>query len=377
MEERWGKGEIEKRWGPLSRITAWRAGSLWEEMTGSVKVFLEKDGQRIEVDVEKWAGKAGPRFWFKEKKPQQPPQQEGGKDRSTPEQEVESETEEVDNGVEEVTPDQLQTERMMWLNEKATTLENENRELKRTLQEMEAKIALQENTLNGVVERCRMVETAITQIVEYTQRQDVFNESTKTSFNGLVDEVKKHQNGFREVVSILQVHAQHITMSETVSQQMAQFVDALIKDNERKNLWIGNLARETEAQNEVLQQHHARQQVLAEVIKRMASFQAQEQQPQQQGEARTRPSVEVADNGEDSLDFLGGQNPNSGPPNSGPFSATNQLIQVPATLERSCRVFECWKCWGRCEERQAKLRERISGVAGGDIEEIDECGSTR
>ena len=77
VEERWGKGEIEKRWGPLSRITAWRAGSLWEEMTGSVKVFLEKDGQRIEVDVEKWAGKAGPRIWFKEKKPKPPQQQEG------------------------------------------------------------------------------------------------------------------------------------------------------------------------------------------------------------------------------------------------------------------------------------------------------------
>ena len=36
---------------------------------------------------------------------------------------------------------------------------------------------------------------------------------------------------------------------------------------------------------------------------------------------------------QDRLNFPGGLNPNSGPPNSGPFGVANQVIQVPATLE--------------------------------------------
>ena len=41
----------EKTWGPLSRSSARRAGSFWEEMDRTVKVFLEKDGKRDEVHV--------------------------------------------------------------------------------------------------------------------------------------------------------------------------------------------------------------------------------------------------------------------------------------------------------------------------------------
>ena len=33
---------LEKKWGPLSGPSAWRAGSFWEEMNQKVKVFLEK-----------------------------------------------------------------------------------------------------------------------------------------------------------------------------------------------------------------------------------------------------------------------------------------------------------------------------------------------
>ena len=38
--------------GPISRTTAWRVGCFWEDMDGKVKVFLEKDQQRKEVQVE-------------------------------------------------------------------------------------------------------------------------------------------------------------------------------------------------------------------------------------------------------------------------------------------------------------------------------------
>ena len=68
------KGGKERKWGPLSRATAWKAGSYWEEMKGDAKVYLEKDGKRVEVGVEKRVGKGGPRFWFIEKKPE--PQQQ-------------------------------------------------------------------------------------------------------------------------------------------------------------------------------------------------------------------------------------------------------------------------------------------------------------
>ena len=53
VEQRWGKGEIERRWGPLPRTTEWRVGSFKEETTGSVKIFLDKDGETVKVAVEK------------------------------------------------------------------------------------------------------------------------------------------------------------------------------------------------------------------------------------------------------------------------------------------------------------------------------------
>ena len=65
----------ERKWRPLSRFTAWRAGSYWEDMAGYAKIFLEKDAERNEVNAEKFVGKGGPRFWFDEKKPQPQPQQ--------------------------------------------------------------------------------------------------------------------------------------------------------------------------------------------------------------------------------------------------------------------------------------------------------------
>ena len=124
----------EKTWGRLSGSSARRAGSFWEEMDRKVKVFLEKDGKRNEVHVEKRIQGGRICFWFDENIAQ-PPQQ-------PQECEVDDETETVEEatGVEEVTPDEMQKERMMWLTEKATTPENEKEELKRIIRDMEAKM---------------------------------------------------------------------------------------------------------------------------------------------------------------------------------------------------------------------------------------------
>ena len=98
------KNGLERKWGPLSRTTAWRAGSYWEEMERDAKVFLEKDEKRTEVTVQKVAGKRGPRFWFKEKEPEPPTQHkgEGGNESITEDEVDESITEEeVDESVTE------------------------------------------------------------------------------------------------------------------------------------------------------------------------------------------------------------------------------------------------------------------------------------
>ena len=43
----------ERRWGPLSRPSAWRAGSFWEDIDGDARVFIETDAERKEMSVER------------------------------------------------------------------------------------------------------------------------------------------------------------------------------------------------------------------------------------------------------------------------------------------------------------------------------------
>ena len=146
-------------------------------------------------------------------------------------------------GVEEVLAEEIQMERMMWLAERTTSLEKEKEEMKLIIREMETKIALHENTFKEMVERHLKEEAAIAYIADHIQRQDVFNESAKSCINGLVEEVKNHQDSFRSLATILQIHDQHIAQNGAVSQQMAQYVNALIEENEKKTMWIGNLMR--------------------------------------------------------------------------------------------------------------------------------------
>ena len=134
VEETWEKKK-ERRWGRLSRTNALRAGRYWEDMDRNVKVFLDKNGERKEVDVEKRIERGKPRFLFNEK-PTHPHEDQERKDadRSNSAEEL--------PGVDEVPADQIQTERMVWLVEKVTSLQKESEEKERRIQELEAQTAL-------------------------------------------------------------------------------------------------------------------------------------------------------------------------------------------------------------------------------------------
>ena len=83
---------------------------------------------------------------------------------------------------------------------------------------------------------------------------------------------------------------------------------------------------ETQAQSQVLHQHHLGQHVLAGVIKQMM-FQQQPSQLQSQIVTFIGPTVTEVDDDddEDRLNFLGGPSPHSGPPSGG----TGQTVTKP------------------------------------------------
>ena len=131
----------------------------------------------------------------------------------------------------------------------------------------------------------------------------------------------------------MQVHEQHIVHSGAVTQEMAQYINALIQENQQKSASIASLVNEYQAQTEVLRQHQLGLQIQAEVIKRIMTGEHPQQQPRQ-GVTRTGPTVSDADDhDQDHLDFRGVQNPNSGPPNNGPVGVAIQIPQVPVNME--------------------------------------------
>ena len=75
-------------------------------------------------------------------------------------------------------------------------------------------------------------------------------------------------------------------------------------------MWISSLMRESQEQTQILRQHHLGLQVQAEVIKTVVN------QQQQQKDTGKGPTVSDADDDQDPdhLGFLGGKNPNTGPP---------------------------------------------------------------
>ena len=221
--------------------------------------------------------------------------------------------------------------------EKVTSLEKESEELKAPIDEIEAKIAQQTEASSGVAAMHAVVPSAFTEIAEHVQRQIVFNESTKTSIAGLVREVQKHQECFQEVVRVLQNQEQHIAKNGIASEEMAQHINALIRENKDKTLLIASLMNETQAQSQVLRQHHVGQHVLADVIKQMM-FQ-QPSQPQSQAVTLTGPTVTEVDDDQDLLNYLGGPSPHSGPPNGGTGHIVTKPHRAPkhkVTPKRKC-----------------------------------------
>ena len=87
----------------------------------------------------------------------------------------------------------------MWLSEKVTSLEKENEDLKRTLQEIGTKLSLQETATRGVEERCAKLETAIIQIAEVVQQQNAAIESSIALMSSLADEVNTSRDNFQKV----------------------------------------------------------------------------------------------------------------------------------------------------------------------------------
>ena len=184
------------------------------------------------------------------------------------------------------TPEEIETRHKMWLMEKLTKLENENEGLKAKIQEMEAKISQQTEATRGVAVNNAVLHNAVAEIVEHVKRQIVFNENTKTSIAGLVQQDQKHQECFMEVVRVLQNHEKHIFQNCAASQEMAQYVNVLLQDNQNQTMWIASLINEAQAQSEVLREHHVGQHVLAEVI-RQTMFQQQQPTQQSQGQIIT------------------------------------------------------------------------------------------
>ena len=141
-----------------------------------------------------------------------------------------------DNHIEEVDPEEIQTEKMMWLDEKVSTLEKENQELKKNLEVMTTKVTLHENAFIEMANRFSVMENAITQIAERVEGQNTFNESMKTTMTLLVEEVKTHHGNFQEVAWVLQNHHQFIAKNGTASEEMAGNIRELIRDNEKKSM---------------------------------------------------------------------------------------------------------------------------------------------
>ena len=177
-----------------------------------------------------------------------------------------------------------------------------------------------------MAQRQDAIGTTILQIMEQIQRQDLFNEGVRASFTSLEEDVKKHNYNFREVARIFQAHEEYIAKTGAASQEMAQCINALTKENENKTAWISSLMRETREQTQVLRQHHLGLQVQAEVIKDIIAGQQQPQPQHCQTITAIGPTVTEIDedDDEDRRDFLGGPSPYKGPPTSGSWQVTTK-----------------------------------------------------
>ena len=295
-------------------------------MDRRVKIFLENEGNRKEVLVEMWAKGGRERCWLKERDAQPSQGPEEGSDGHPAQDDGRSR-------MQEDTPEEKRDTMMTELAERVISLEKENRELKKAIHEMEAKAAGQVQAIRATAERCSMLEKGVLEIAQHVRQHEAFDRSVRTSIDGLEKQVQIHQDNFQHVVRIFQNHEQHIEKHGVVSEGIAQYVNALVEESEKTRAWVGSLIRESQAQEEVLRQHEIGQQVLAEVIRRIAVQQTQQQSQPSQGQAIAGggPTVTELDDDDDPdrLNFMTGPNPHKGPPNGGTRQVTSKAPRAP------------------------------------------------
>ena len=89
------------------------------------------------------------------------------------------------------------------------------------------------------------MEAAIGQIAEHARRQDTVIERSRAPIQGLVDEVDIHRDNFQKVGMIMHPR-QHIVRSCVVTQEISQYINALVRDNQNKNMRIKSLMRDSQ-----------------------------------------------------------------------------------------------------------------------------------
>ena len=89
-----------------------------------------------------------------------------------------------------------------------------------------------------------MLGNAITQVAVFVQQQNASIEGSRALMNSLVEEVNSHCDNFQKAGMIMQVNEQYIVRSGVVTQEMAQYINALIRENELKSMRIESLAKE-------------------------------------------------------------------------------------------------------------------------------------
>ena len=85
--------------------------------------------------------------------------------------------------MQEDTPEERRSEQLDALTEKVASLEKENGELKKTIQELQAKAAGQTEAIRATAERCSMIEKGLLEIIQHVRQHEAFNGSVRTSID--------------------------------------------------------------------------------------------------------------------------------------------------------------------------------------------------
>ena len=128
---------------------------------------LSKSKKMIDGDKE--------RFWFREKDQQSHHELRGESDDPIKDE----------GGMREDTPEERRSDLLDALTQKVDSPEKENGELKKALQEMEAKMALQAKAIMATAERCSMLEKVFLEIIQHVRQHEAFNRSVKSWIDSL------------------------------------------------------------------------------------------------------------------------------------------------------------------------------------------------